>query len=196
MQCLSVEIIHYVEGTEPAAVAQRIAHKIHRPRIVCGQGDHKGVFNPLWQSPFCFPPDIQPDKLVYPVDTLMVPCMALPAQPFKGFPETFPGKTLRFAAQGGFHRAVITDADMVVTRFAQPQHAARPVDAFTRTHNFLSDLFLLAGLQSFFAITSLATSRSRASSVYIRFNLRFSSSSCFIRFSSLPSIPPYRCRHL
>src|SRR5690606_23662642 len=47
MQCLSVEIVHYVERAEPAAIAQRIAHEIHRPGVIGRYGFNKRLLYPL-----------------------------------------------------------------------------------------------------------------------------------------------------
>src|SRR5215208_113173 len=51
-------------------------------------------------------------------------------------------------------------------------------------------------LESFFSIISFSTSCSRLRFAYICFKRRFSSSSSFIRFTSLMLIPPYLAFHL
>src|SRR5215208_4000906 len=51
-------------------------------------------------------------------------------------------------------------------------------------------------LESFFSIISFRTSCSRLRFAYICFRRRFSSSSSFIRFTSLMLIPPYLAFHL
>ena len=79
MQCLSVEIVHYVERAEPAAIAQRIAHEIHRPSVIGRYGFNKRLLYPLRQPPLCFPSYVQSDKLIHPMDAFVVPSMALPA---------------------------------------------------------------------------------------------------------------------
>src|SRR6266498_3901191 len=57
----------------------------------------------------------------------------------------------------------------------------------------LASLFYL---ESFFSMISFSTSCSRLKFAYICFNRRFSSSSSFIRFTSLMLIPPYFAFHL
>src|SRR5215211_5991011 len=63
-------------------------------------------------------------------------------------------------------------------------------------HCITSQLTSLFYLESFFSIISFSTSCSRLRFAYICFKRRFSSSSSFIRFTSLMLIPPYLAFHL
>src|SRR6185503_8674812 len=80
-----------------------------------------------------------------------------------------------------------TDLDRATRlSFAQPKFRDRIAGQLTS----------LCYLESFFSMMSFSTSCSRLRFAYICFRRRFSSSSSFIRFTSLILIPPYLAFHL
>src|SRR3990170_6727767 len=72
-QTLAVEVVYYVEGTEPAAGVERIAHEVGRPYLVRPLWHQQWQLKALRQPPFSHALLVKPESAVNAVYALVVP---------------------------------------------------------------------------------------------------------------------------
>jgi len=76
MKHLAVEVVDHVEGSEPLADIERVAHEVGRPDLVWQLRHQQRLLDPPGQS-FLGPPFlIQPQVAVNTVDPLVVPAVS------------------------------------------------------------------------------------------------------------------------
>ena len=71
-QCLPVEIVDDVEGTERPALQEAVVHEVHRPGEVVVQRLHQGFPYPQGEAFLVLPAQVQPHLGVDAVDALVV----------------------------------------------------------------------------------------------------------------------------
>lgn len=194
MQNLPVEIIHHVEGPEPAATGQCIDHEVYRP-------DRVGQSWCIQAGPFALgnafagrTAQVQVHSLVNPIDTFVVPLRVRLARQPAALPESPRGVlTGLFGQRLDQIGIVLTPVcrGSVPGSPGQPHTRAGPAQ---RPFVFLNEethrLALLLRPYNFFAIKSFMATLSSASSAYIRLSLAFSASRSLTRARSEASMPP------
>src|SRR5215216_5227737 len=135
---------------------------------------------------------------VHSADALVVPAIALVPHVVRHL-ATAPTRLLVCQLAWLLHdRFICRSLCLVAIRTATDLHGATSL-SFTQSKflNCVPSQFPSFGyLESFFSIISFSTSCSKLRFAYICFKRRFSSSSSFIRFTSLTLIPPYFAFHL
>lgn len=86
-QRLSIALINDVEGAERTAVVRRVAHEAQGPYPVEFVGLQQRLALTSAQSLLRLALEVQPHLAVHPVNTLVVPWLAIGAQPIEAFPE-------------------------------------------------------------------------------------------------------------
>ena len=106
-QCFAVKIVHHVDGPEASAAHQRIVHKIDGPALVHRLWRGQRIRITHRQTLFSLTAKIQFQQTVTPVNTPMVPAVALPAQHLK--------KLFKSVSRIAFSRHVQRHNDRLIT---------------------------------------------------------------------------------
>ena len=198
-QRLSIALINDVEGAERTAVVHRVAHEVQGPYPVEFVGLQQRLALTGAQSLLRLALEVQPHLAVHPVNTLVVPWLAIGAQPIKALPEAPAGSLGDDLVQGVYHRRILGQAVhcWFVKRRPRQLHslAGFRVRQTMFTDHDLYHRALRSRRHNFRDSTSLIAVFSRASSAYILLSLAFSASSSLTRLSSLADMPAYLLFH-
>ena len=93
-QDVPVEVVDYIEGSEPQPASQRVAHEVDRPDTVGQPGHVKRYPFTLGQAPLGGPSQVELHRLVHPLDSLGVPVRPCLSQLAAVLPEAADGMLL------------------------------------------------------------------------------------------------------
>jgi hypothetical protein len=116
----------------------------------------KRSFDPFRKTLLAFFADVQPHFYIHTVRPLVVPRPAFQEPPVMRFPKAFAWMGVRFDGQRHFNLRVVAIGRNVHRAAHKAQNAARPAHAVVM-RVLVNNLLLLAGLQTFFPMISLAS---------------------------------------
>ena len=158
-QSLPVAVIDHIEGPELAPVPQAVRHEIDGPREVQLFWNAEGSRVAIGHSPFPFPPVIQFQLAVHPVNPLVVEGMPFTPQHLEQLSEAVARETLNQVDQAIDHIPIPVRIRLVLgNRPRKSNHPASPTFTGPRiNHQFLDQLTTCRRVQSFFSSTSFSS---------------------------------------